>query len=120
MENLEKDYNFFYIKEHEKITTVIITSSLGNGKYTKEDISNIIDKLNNIPKISNLISLFEDDGENFWSIFDNKKLDIGSKEDNYKKWEDIKTKIEIFEIEDFLVLSKYVKKENSLNRNKIK
>lgn len=105
MENT-KDYNFFYVKEKDNTLPlkVIITSALGEGKYTFEEMSGQIKKVKQKNTEGKLI-LYQDDGEIFWNISqpDGSQLDIGTKEDNYAKWDSMKNNVLSIEIEDLLV-----------------
>lgn len=117
MENT-KDYNFFYINDKEDLPLkVIITASLGEGKYNREEIEKLIQTIEN-KNTQGKIHLYQDDGESFYNVSynnNNEKLDIGTKEDNFEKWNIIKDKALVVEIEDLLVFaqssdSKVVKK----------
>lgn len=117
MENT-KDYNFFYINDKEDLPLkVIITASLGEGKYNREEIEQLIQTIEN-KNTQGKIHLYQDDGENFYNVSynnNNEKLDIGTKEDNFEKWNIVKDKALVVEIEDLLVFaqssdSKVVKK----------
>lgn len=110
MENT-KDFNFFYINDKELPLKVLVTSSLGEGKYSQEEIQEQIEKINE--KNSNgKIAIYQDDGENFWEVSSGNQLDIGKKENNYEKWDDIKSKALPIDVEDLLVFSAF--KEASL------
>lgn len=105
MENTN-DYNFFYINEKEEMPIkVIITTSLGECKYNLEQIQQLVSTIQN-ENTQGKISLYQDDGENFWNLSNHTQLDIGNKEDNFKKWDKIKQKALVIEIEDLLVFAK--------------
>lgn len=104
MENT-KDYNFFYINDKENLPLkVLITASLGEGKYDKEEITQLVDNIQS-KNTQNKINLYQDDGENFWNVADNTKLDIGTKENNFANWDDIKDKALVIGIDDLLVFA---------------
>lgn len=115
MENT-KDYNFFYLMEKEinKPLKIIITSSLGEGKYTEKEMDEEIEKIN-LKNTKSLLVLYKDDGENFWNITSNngEKLDIGSKESNYEKWDEIRSKVLPIEKEDLIIFCSSGSKENT-------
>lgn len=116
MENT-KDYNFFYLNEKETLPLkVLITSSLGEGKYTQEEITKEIEKIT-LKNTNGKIALYQDDGENFWEVSStqNNQLNIGNKEDNYAKWDEIKSKVLPIEVEDLLVFCE--SKENKVKAN---
>lgn len=112
-----KDFNFFYINDKELPLKVLITSSLGEGKYTQEDIQEQIERIKE--KNNGRIMIYQDDGENFWEIFSGKKLDIGSKENNYKKWDEIKIKAYTIDVEDLIVFCSF-KEVNMQQKRKLK
>lgn len=105
MENT-KDYNFFYINEKESSLPlkVLITASMGEGKYNREEIEELVQKIEE-KNTQGKIHLYQDDGENFWNVSNNTKLEIGTKEDNFEKWNELKEKALVIEIEDLLVFT---------------
>ncbi len=102
MENT-KDYNFFYINEKQTLPIkILITASLGEGRYSQEEINQKVEEINT-KNNNGKVELYQDDGENFWNLKSSEKLDIGTKEDNYKKWDELKSRALPIEIEDLLV-----------------
>jgi len=114
MENT-KDFNFFYINDKELPLKVLVTSSLGEGKYTQEEIQIEIEKINK-QNTNGKIAIYQDDGENFWEVSSGNQLNIGSKEDNYAKWDEVKSKALPIDVEDLLVFSAF--KEAKLKQSR--
>jgi hypothetical protein len=120
----EKDYNFFIIGNRAKGIVenktdeieIIVTSSLGEGKYNKEEIDKFILDLEKFSKESGgYLKIFQDDGENFWSIYSRniERLDIGNEKDNYKKWDTIRSDAKQINIKDLINLCEAVALENT-------
>lgn len=117
MENT-KDFNFFYINDKELPLKVLVTSSLGEGKYSQEEIQEHIEKINAKNK-NGKIAIYQDDGENFWEVSSGNQLDIGNKENNYAKWNEIKIKALPIDVEDLLIFSVF-KEANLKTTRKLK
>lgn len=125
MEN-EKNYNFFIIGSRANGTSeksddieVIVTSSLGQGKY---DIEEIKEQINNLEKFSKesggYLKVYQDDGENFWSVYSShgERLDIGSANDKYVKWDEIRNDAKQINIKNLIHLCESVELENKVEK----
>lgn len=120
MEN-SKDYNFFYIREKTEPARIIITASLGEGKYSDNEINESIEMIKQQNGSLNVV-LYKDDGENLWKISEtgSEKLDIGTKEDSYSLWSSIKERLLEIPLADILVICNKAQTKESEQRVKIR
>lgn len=120
-----KDYNFFYVKEKETDNSlplkVIVTAALGEGQYTTEEVGQYIEQINQ-KNTNGKVTIYQDDGQNFWEVSstNTSKLDIGTEEDNFKKWDEIKSNTLSISPEDIIGFCESKDNKVSENSKKIK
>ena len=88
------------VRPHKDYIDCFPTHPIDN--FTQEEINQKVEEINT-KNNNGKVELYQDDGENFWSLKSSEKLDIGTKEDNYKKWDELKSRALPIEVEDLLV-----------------